>query len=412
MSTSPQKNDIVTQEIAHHNNIDTTDDDENKSRLYQLGVLCASPGLTKDNLTKEMLSNLDKSNAIKNDQRTIISNIHGNEGNKSAPNTKVPQTISSQTSTGPSSTTSSTISSTTSSRFNSSSRGSISLKRNRIPPPLNLSSNKKSHKGDVGTSNTPQRRPNSNNRLKYFSRSGNNNSNSNNNNNNNSAKSAPPNILHFPGRNSKSHSILQEKPVTNKNTRKEHSQTYANLPPDPSMYPYYSYPTNISPAHMMAIPSATESNPHFYNPYAYPSHPPPGYMIPYPYMFPSPPYSNASTAVEEQTEEPTNNYPAKYFGSYLGNYPVNNSGNYPGNYPGNNSGNYPGNYPTNYPVINSDTYQEEQVESKQQDTITGDIRIMNNVFTFEFPHNEALDKDTFSSICNKIWNEHIELSRK
>lgn len=56
MSTSPQKNDIVTQEIAHHNNIDTTDDDENKSRLYQLGVLCASPGLTKDNLTKEIES--------------------------------------------------------------------------------------------------------------------------------------------------------------------------------------------------------------------------------------------------------------------------------------------------------------------------------------------------------------------
>lgn len=387
MSPSSKKSIVVSQEIPENNNESATT--KSNSRLYQLGVLCASPGLTKNNLTNEMLSNIDKSKAIKNDQRKIISTIHKVEENATSgsiedtvskvtePIEKLSQSISFELSNS-SSNHSSNVSSTTSSKFDSS--RSTSLKRKRIPPPLNLSANKKSN-NEIVTSTTTRKRFNSNHRLKYLSSSGNSSS--------NIAKSAPPNILHFPGRTSKS--LLQQQQQyqdeeRNNNSidsyyKRKTSQDYFNG--GVSMYqynPYYPYPPTI-PMHMMMGSPGSELTPHFYSPYGYPAGPPPpppppaGYMIPYPYMYHTPPYSNPTTAVD--VEEPL-----KEDGE-ISNKP--------------------------------DEKEAEPNDNKEQqpdNMITGDIRIMNNIFTFEFPHDETLDKHMFLSICNKVWNENLELSRK
>ena len=119
-------------------------------RLYQLGMLCASPGISMDNLSHEMLSHLDKSNMIKDDQRKIISTIHTNKSNVPKPSLPTvsatdPLQTTSQTNNNessnpsPSSENSSNDSSNTSSNFGFN-KTTQSLKRKRVPPPLDLSS--------------------------------------------------------------------------------------------------------------------------------------------------------------------------------------------------------------------------------------------------------------------------------
>lgn len=63
-------------------------------------------------------------------------------------------------------------------------------------------------------------------------------------------------------------------------------------------------------------------------------------------------------------------------------------------------------------LIQQDNDKDDNNNSFQQDMINGDIRIMNNIFTFEFPKDDNLSKDMFLSICNKIWMENVELNKR
>lgn len=390
---SPSKHDILTQQepIQTDNDIAFTHScvNDDNSRLYQLGMLCASPGISKDNLSHEMLSNLDKSNIIKDDQRKIISTIHTD--NKSIDNKSsltaisinnnlenTSQTNNNETSNpSMSSKNSSNVSSTTSSTFEFN-KNTKSLKRKRVPPPLDLSDN--TLKGYRNNSSGISESANSK-RLKYListttSNNNNNNDDSNANDSNKGVyssehdriKSAPPNILHFPYK----HINLQPSIINPENyvnsPYERFNPRYVFQPYPPSFEPHFSA---IYPFHM-PYPYLTNITPSMlYNPFEYYNNP-----IPYPNNII--PYIDSNRSLynmcylnkEEPVKKEANN------------------------------------------EISEMTNHNDNNNNDNNAIISGDIRIMNDIFTFEFLNDKKLSKDTFLSICSRVWDESLDLSKK
>lgn len=387
---SPSKHDKLTQQQQQQQQSTQIDKDvaianpcvhNDNLRLYQLGMLCASPGISKDNLSHEMLSNLDKSNMIKDDQRKIISTIHTDKSNdtkSSLPAISINDNLetTSQTNNNESSNlslsseNSSNVSSTTSSTFGFN-KTTKSLKRKRVPPPLNLSSdNLKGYRDAPSNSNEPTNSK----RLKYLiSTNATNNASSNDNNNKNinssecnKIESAPSNILQFPYKNISLQPgiVNQENYVTSPHDRSNPRNVFDPYPPpfEPqfnTIYPFkmpYPYPSNI-PLPML------------YNPYGY-------YNIPVPYPYNPIPYTDSNREL----------------------------------------------YNTVYSNMKESALNEarneiSEVSNHNNDNntnvmVNGDIRIMNDVFTFEFPNDKKLSKNIFLSICNRVWDESIELGKK
>lgn len=204
----------------------------------------------------------------------------------------------------------------------------------------------------------------------------------NNNNNNNEninkykrIKSAPSNILHFP------HKDIIPPPET------------INQENDINTYYERSNPLNITDPYL-SPPFQPQINPIC----------PPNILYPYPLYMPYP--YTLSNIPPPMFDSAGYSY---YYNNHIPYPPYNMVPPYTYLNKGLNNLDDPNKTKPSTPKTNDEIMEEIRDDNGR---INGDVRIMNDVFTFEFFDDKKMSKDIFLSICSKVWDESIELRQK
>lgn len=391
-------------------------------KLKKLGNFCHSLGLQPKRMTDKMLSTIEMSKDIERDQRNVISKLNSaastgprdeeededeDMGNPDDDDTSIVQVDENNEFTS--------INSKTK-KIAELSSSSKSLKRRRIPPPLSI--NDSSDSAMCSNSSTSSATTKSNNYSTY-------------------PKSAPANVPNFPSSTFQNRQDFVGKPrvqylgkVPNGMSRHQHNgyklktpfvPCFARLPPPP-LQQQQPQGDAIPPLPLTAMASQYP-----YYPYMYPIYQPPAYSTPA-MARSAVPYSLQAQYYQEN--EPVKR---KYQNSQNQNKVLTKRPKQPKvcseelqeknkSVDNDERKNSESEQPTN---TNSDPGDEcEPSEIAIEDgtptgtrdvpssPIMGEIRILRNVFSFEFPVNESsVDKKMFLSICNSVWDKSEELGK-
>ncbi|EDO14733.1 hypothetical protein Kpol_333p3 [Vanderwaltozyma polyspora DSM 70294] len=472
-SENNTKNQIETQTISRSSSFDEQLKDSDN--IKKIGILCVSPGLDTDRMDSHKLSTIKISKDIEKSQKETIMNQLSSNANEDATNTvgttsvtleidsmnnsnangtgnlSTPVTERTDLSTNslPSSLTSASSGKESFNETDLKTLSKISLKRKRIPSPLNLSKSY-DHYSATTSDATPINQD-------YNSNSSNSNIGGHtiNGNSKSTYQSAPPHItkhvirkkprVQYLGKstgipNARQMRSMQMYPSYNQRSRTPYGQFYPNLMMDPYMSPYHGQMSGYP----LRTPFQSQFNPQFFG---YPRTAVP-YTSQSQYYKDFPRNSGLTSPAGSKNNSPNSRGPSSSplgstsnINAYSSNpsryqqssteikYYDENKQNIDRNNDNDNANSSDDNDATGGNDEDDDDDENDENtdlaiaaddeppqviavnnDSSQSSLMQGEIRLLRHTFSFEFPlatttFEKKIDKKMFMSICDKVWDE-------